>query len=97
LTRLPVDLPGGGKITLANVDPNSGTAQFSIEGLPGATDIPAEVLAVEVSTKPLIGLVWLGMGTLLFGAALGIRRRLALQASARAEPAPAPARVAAAP
>jgi cytochrome c-type biogenesis protein CcmF len=96
LTRVPADLPGGGSITLANVDPNTGTAQFSV--VPGGGGAaPSEVLAVEVSTKPLIGLVWVGMGTLLFGAALGIRRRLALHAEARATAVPAAARVAAAP
>jgi cytochrome c-type biogenesis protein CcmF len=99
LTRLPADLPGGGSITLANVDPNSGTAQFSLTPASGAgaPDPPAETLAVEVSTKPLIGLVWVGMATLLFGAALGIRRRLALHAEARTTAVAAPARVAAAP
>ena len=38
-----------------------------------------DVLAVEISTKPLIGLVWFGMSLLLGGAVLGIGRRLALR------------------
>jgi cytochrome c-type biogenesis protein CcmF len=96
LNRIPADLPGGGSITLANVDPNSGTAQFEIVPAGGAAAGTPEVLAVEVSTKPLIGLVWVGMGMLLFGAALGIRRRLALHAEARVPAVPAGARVAAA-
>jgi cytochrome c-type biogenesis protein CcmF len=97
LTRVPADLPGGGSITLANVDPNAGTAQFELVPAAGAASAPPEVLAVEVSTKPLIGLVWVGMGMLLFGAALGIRRRLALHSEARVIAVPAAARVAAAP
>src|SRR5262249_53150617 len=72
ITKLPADLPGGGTITLGTVNPNAGTAQFSIAGAPGAGAAAApEVLAVEISTKPLIGLVWVGMGILLFGALLG--------------------------
>ena len=93
-TRNPVDLPGGGAMTLGNVDPNGGTAELMVS-VPGAP-APAEVLAVELSTKPFIGLVWVGMGILLFGAGLGIRRRLALGKREDAA-APAAARVAAAP
>jgi cytochrome c-type biogenesis protein CcmF len=76
LEKEPADLPGGGALTLVNVDPNSGSAQFGVRS-PGAT--AQDVLAVEVSTKPLIGLVWIGMGLLLGGAGLGIARRLALR------------------
>ena len=99
VTKLPADLPGGGSITLGTVNPNAETAQILITGVAGAgAAAPApEVLAVEISTKPLIGLVWVGMGILLFGAALGIRRRLVLQARAQPAAAPVPVRVAAAP
>jgi hypothetical protein len=100
MVKLPADLPGGGTITLGTVNPNAGTAQILIEGVPGAGASGAaspEVLAVELSTKPLIGLVWVGMGILLFGAALGIVRRLTLQARGRTVAIPAAARVAAAP
>jgi cytochrome c-type biogenesis protein CcmF len=96
LTREPVDLPGGGTLTLGDVDPNTGTAQLLVRaaGAPAAAD----VLAVEVSTKPFIGLVWVGMGLLLFGAGLGIRRRLAQKRREEAAAVPArPVRVAAAP
>jgi cytochrome c-type biogenesis protein CcmF len=95
LTREPVDLPGGGTLTLANVDPNSGTAQLAVRAAGAAA--PADVLAVEVSTKPFIGLVWVGMGLLLFGAGLGIRRRLAQKRREESAVPAAPVRVAAAP
>jgi cytochrome c-type biogenesis protein CcmF len=95
LAREPADLPGGGTVTLANVDPNAGTAQLAVRA-PGAP-APADVLAVEVSTKPFIGLVWIGMATLLFGAGLGIRRRLAQKRREEAAVPPVPVRVAAAP
>ena len=95
LTRVPADLPGGGTITMANVDPAQGTVELAVVSK-GAVPAP-ETLAVELSTKPLIGLVWLGMGMLLFGALLGIRRRLALQHRSEAAPAAVPARAAAAP
>jgi cytochrome c-type biogenesis protein CcmF len=77
LERVPADLPDGGALTLADVDPGSGTARFALRAA-GAV-AASEVLAVEVSTKPLIGLVWIGMGLLLGGAGLGIGRRLALR------------------
>jgi cytochrome c-type biogenesis protein CcmF len=96
MTKLPADLPGGGSITLGTVDPNAGTAQIVLTPAGGGA-APGEVLAVELSTKPLIGLVWVGMGTLLFGAALGIRRRLALRGATQTAAVPAGARVAAAP
>ena len=95
LTRVPADLPGGGTLTLAEVDPNTGTVQLSVQAAGAAA--PSEVLAVEVSTKPFIGLVWIGMAILLFGAGLGIRRRLAQKKREEAGVLPVPARVAAAP
>ncbi|MEP7028647.1 MAG: cytochrome c biogenesis protein CcsA [Candidatus Eisenbacteria bacterium] len=100
MTKLPADLPGGGAISLGTLNPNTGTAQFLVEapvGAGGVAPVNPEVLAVEISTKPLIGLVWIGMGILLFGAVLGIVRRLALQARARTAPVPAGARAVAAP
>jgi len=83
LQKIPADLPGGGSITLGKLDPNAGTAEFKVTPAAGAGTAPTEVLAVEVSTKPFIGLVWLGMGILLAGALLGIARRLALRAQSR--------------
>ena len=95
LTRTPVDLPGGGTLTLTNADPNGGTAELAVN-VPGAPP-QADVLAVEVSTKPFIGLVWIGMAILLFGAGLGIRRRLALSGREESAAPAIPVRVAAAP
>ncbi len=94
ITRTPADLPGGGSLRIGNVDPNTGSAEFSV--LAAGTPPPGDVLAVEVSTKPFIGLVWVGMGILLFGAGLGIRRRLA-QKKREEAPAVAAVRVAATP
>jgi cytochrome c-type biogenesis protein CcmF len=77
LEKEPADLPGGGALTVVDVDPSTGTVQLGVRA-PGAA-ATTDVLAVEISTKPLIGLVWIGMGLLLGGAALGIGRRLALR------------------
>jgi hypothetical protein len=95
LTRTPADLPGGGTLSVGTVDPNTGTVQLSV--LAAGAPPPADVLAVEVSTKPFIGLVWIGMGILLFGAVLGIRRRLAQKQREEAVAPVAAVRVAAAP
>ncbi len=95
MQKIAADLPGGGSVTLGKLDPNSETAEIIVTPSGGAAAAAStETLAVEVSTKPFIGLVWVGMATLLFGAGLGIARRLALQSQPRAIPAVATARAA---
>ena len=62
-------------MSIANVDPNNGGRVALM--LPG-TELAAgghEVLAVEVSTKPLINLVWIGAVVMLASAFLAALRR----------------------
>jgi len=73
MQRIPANLPGGGSITLAS-RPQCGHGGDLITPPPGAAARPSEVLVVEVLDQAVIGLVWLGMGILLFGALLGIAR-----------------------
>jgi cytochrome c-type biogenesis protein CcmF len=69
----PAEIPGGGVVSLAGVDAETGRVLLSVR----TPDMPAmpETLAVEVSTKPLINLVWFGMAILLTGTLLAIFRR----------------------
>src|SRR6185295_14110189 len=65
-TDTPAYLPGGGSVRITSVDPTQGRVQVA---LPGTEVAPgSEILAVEVSTKPLVGLVWLGAIVMLSSA-----------------------------
>jgi hypothetical protein len=72
---VPAYLPGGGVVTIVSVDPNQGKVALDVPGLAPA-DPNAEILAVEVSTKPLINLVWIGAIVMLGSALLSMLRRI---------------------
>jgi cytochrome c-type biogenesis protein CcmF len=72
--RIPDYLPGGGSVQIASVDPNTGRVALEVPGL--ARPQNSNILAVEVSTKPLINLVWLGAIIMLISAALSMVRRI---------------------
>jgi cytochrome c-type biogenesis protein CcmF len=71
--RIPDYLPGGGSVQIANVDPNTGRVALELPGMPHRGE--GKVLAVEVSTKPFINLVWLGAILMLGSAFLSVFRR----------------------
>ena len=70
---IPDYLPGGGSVQIASVDPNTGRVALEVPGMPRAQS--GSILAVEVSTKPLINLVWLGAIVMLASAFLSVLRR----------------------
>jgi cytochrome c-type biogenesis protein CcmF len=72
---VPAYLPGGGAIEIVGADANSGRIALSVPGLPsgGSGD---QVLAVEVSTKPFINLVWIGAIVMLGSAFMSVARRV---------------------
>lgn len=70
---LPANLMGGGAVTLTGVDADGGHVVLALRPA-GAKPVP-EALAVEISTKPYINLVWAGMSLTLLGTLLAIRRR----------------------
>jgi cytochrome c-type biogenesis protein CcmF len=78
VTKVPAYLPSGGQLNIATADPNTGRVALE---LPNAeTAAKSEILAVEVSTKPFIGLVWLGSVVMLVsGFMVAIRRWLDLK------------------
>jgi cytochrome c-type biogenesis protein CcmF len=73
-TSVPDTLPGGGSVQIASVDPAAGRVALQVPGM-GRTAPGGEILAVEVSTKPLINLVWLGAILMLGSAFLSALRR----------------------
>ena len=72
--RIPDYLPGGGSVQIASVDPNTGRVALEVPGM-GHENAEGDVLAVEVSTKPLINLVWVGAIIMLGSAFLSVIRR----------------------
>ena len=72
--RIPDYLPGGGSVEIAAVDPNTGRVALTVPGM--APREGGDILAVEVSTKPLINLVWIGAIVMLGSAFLSVIRRV---------------------
>ena len=71
---VPAYLPGGSSVEIVNADPNTGRVALV---LPGAAQPGRDsVLAVEVSTKPFINMVWLGAILMLGSAFLIVIRRV---------------------
>ena len=87
--RIPDYLPGGASVTISAVDPANGRVALEVPGMTQGS--AGDILAVEVSTKPLINLVWLGAILMLGSAFLSMwRRALDLK---QVEPAKRPAAV----
>ena len=70
----PAYLPSGGTVSIVSGDPATGRALLSLPGDERPKD--SETLAVEVSTKPFINLVWLGAVVMLLSAFLSVARRI---------------------
>ena len=71
---IPDYLPGGGSISIARVDPNTGRVGLEVPGLGGGQQV-GDILAIEVSTKPFINLVWVGAVLMLISVFLVVVRR----------------------
>jgi hypothetical protein len=76
----PAVVPGAGGITLdlGRMDAEKGTVELKIVDPTLAPQPPAPAsLVLDVSTKPLIGLVWIGTLLIIAGIvmAIGLRRR----------------------
>ncbi len=71
----PASLPGGGSVTLAALSPAEGTVVLALSGVSSNTaEIPAK-LALDVTRKPLIQLVWGGLYLVLIGGFLATVNR----------------------
>ncbi|HET9765298.1 MAG TPA: cytochrome c-type biogenesis CcmF C-terminal domain-containing protein [Thermoanaerobaculia bacterium] len=71
----PMPLPGGGEVVLAGIDASSGAVQLEVRGVEPAAG-PRPKLAVDVTRKPLIKLVWYGLYVVLAGGLLSTAHRL---------------------
>ena len=71
--RIPDYLPGGGSVQIVSVDADKGRVGLELPGMPRQEG--GDILAVEVSTKPLINLVWFGAILMLGSALLSVVRR----------------------
>jgi cytochrome c-type biogenesis protein CcmF len=80
-TVTPAYLPSGGTVSILSGEPSTGRALLA---LPSDEQVKEnETLAVEVSTKPFINLVWLGAVVMLASAFMSmIRRALDVQRDA---------------
>ncbi len=73
-TTTPAYLPSGGIVNIMNADPNGGgRVMLALPGTERSKD--SQTLAVEVSTKPFINLVWIGAIVMLASAFLSMVRR----------------------
>jgi cytochrome c-type biogenesis protein CcmF len=72
---IPDYLPGGASVEIAQVDPNTHRVALRLPGMGSAQSASGGVLAVEVSTKPFINLVWIGAIVMLGSAFLSVTRR----------------------
>ena len=71
-----VDLPGGAKLTIVSLEPNSGRVMLegSGTGVDNLPVIPAKGI-ISVSVKPLVGLVWFGISLNVLGGMIALLRR----------------------
>jgi cytochrome c-type biogenesis protein CcmF len=68
-------LPSGGTVSIVTADPNNGgRVMLALPGVERGRE--SQTLAVEVSTKPFINLVWLGAVVMLASAFLSMIRRV---------------------
>jgi cytochrome c-type biogenesis protein CcmF len=74
----PASVPGGGSVQIAGINATQGQVSLAVLGLPGMTEAAAKppTLAVDVTEKPLIQLVWFGLYIVLLGGGLAIFNRL---------------------
>jgi len=72
-TEVPATLADGGTVSLSEIQADRRRVTLAVH----TPDMPAapEALAVHISTKPMINLVWIGVSITLLGSLLAIRRR----------------------
>ena len=73
----PTALPAGGTVRVAGLSPREGLVRLAVEGAPGLSGAGTPpTLSVDVTEKPLIQLVWIGLYVVLAGGGLAIFNRL---------------------
>jgi cytochrome c-type biogenesis protein CcmF len=86
----PAALPGGGSVYLTGINASQGAIQLALVGVSGPANAgrPPQ-LSVDVTTKPLINMVWYGLYVVLAGGILAAAHRLR-QLRRLEHPAPSP-------
>ncbi|MCG8456948.1 MAG: cytochrome c biogenesis protein CcsA [Holophagales bacterium] len=69
----PAALPTGGMIALTGIDPATGTVQLALAATNSDPQPPR--LSIDVTRKPLIQLVWIGLYIILAGGAVSTLKR----------------------
>jgi cytochrome c-type biogenesis protein CcmF len=64
------DLPGGGAMRVSKINASSGNVEIELAGVDNRA-----ILAVDVTTKPLIEMVWFGLYLMLGGGGLAMALR----------------------
>ncbi len=72
----PVSLPGGGTLVVSALSAATSAVQLDIRGVGSATAGSPPKLAVDVTRKPLIKLVWYGLWVVLAGGIVAMSQRL---------------------
>ena len=68
---------GNGSVVLSDIQADAGMVSLQFAGVPGMDVV--DLLVLEVSTKPLINLVWLGLIMVCGGTFVSFIRRRKLQ------------------
>ncbi len=71
----PVELPGGGRLAIGGINATAGAVRLLVEGVAGAKAGSSAYLALDVTKKPLIALVWWGFYVILAGGLLAVVAR----------------------
>jgi len=71
----PVELPGGGRLAIGGINATEGAVRLLVEGVAGAKAGSSAYLALDVTKKPLIALVWWGFYVILAGGLLAVVAR----------------------
>jgi cytochrome c-type biogenesis protein CcmF len=76
-TREPVQNVPGAWVELAGINADLGRVRLMIGGLPGVKSVPGEpaTFVADLTIKPGISLLWLGLAVLLVGGTLALVRR----------------------
>ncbi len=72
----PVALPGGGRIAIGGINATEGAVRLMIDGVGAAAAGTPAFLALDVTRKPLIALVWWGFYVILAGGLLATVARI---------------------
>ena len=72
----PLELAGGGRVALGGINATAGTAQILFDGVGGVAAARPARLSLDVTRKPLVQMVWLGIYVALAGGLLAMIGRI---------------------